>query len=108
MYEKEAIFITGDAKSSQNNPITKKFSQYFLALVVNRTTGKIIDVDCSATVDLTRRFVQSLFIGRHIDDPSLLEDISNRYFGSSQKAMIVAFQDALKKYHAITALSKKT
>ncbi|PTY76819.1 hypothetical protein B5V89_16705 [Heyndrickxia sporothermodurans] len=106
MYEKEAIFITGDAKSSQNNPITKKFSQYFLALVVNRTTGKIIDVDCSATVDLTRRFVQAIFIGRHIDDPSLVEDISNRYFGSSQKAMIVAFQDALKKYYAITALSK--
>ncbi|MFJ7756148.1 DUF3870 domain-containing protein [Peribacillus muralis] len=106
MYEKETIFITGDAKSSQNNPITMKFSQYFLALVVDRRDGKIIDVDCSATVDLTIRFVQSLFIGRQFDDPSIVEDITNRYYGSSQKAMVVAFQDALKKYQAITALSK--
>ncbi|WP_338751160.1 DUF3870 domain-containing protein [Bacillus sp. FJAT-52991] len=104
MYDKNTIFIIGDAKASQNNPITKKYNQYFLAIVVDQTDGKIIDVECSATVDITKHFVRSLFIGRHIDDPSIVEDISQRYFGSSQKALIVAFNDAQKKYQAITAL----
>lgn len=104
MYDKDTIFIIGDAKASQNNPITKKYNQYFLAIVVDRTDGKIIDVECSATVDITKRFIQSLFIGRHIDDPLIVDDINQRYFGSSQKALIVAFNDAQKKYQAITAL----
>lgn len=105
MYDKNTIYIIGDAKASQNNPITKKYNQYFLAIVVSQTDGKIIDVECSATVDITKRFIQSIFIGRPIDDPSIAEDISNRYFGSSQKALIVAFNDAQKKYQAITASS---
>ncbi|WP_203363733.1 DUF3870 domain-containing protein [Bacillus sp. REN10] len=104
MYDKNTIFIIGDAKAPQNNPITKKYNQYFLAIVVDETDGKIIDVECSATVDITKRFVQSLFIGRYIDDPSIAEDISQRYFGSSQKALMVAFNDVQKKYQEIAAL----
>ncbi|MCM3239223.1 DUF3870 domain-containing protein [Heyndrickxia oleronia] len=106
MYNENTIFIIGDAKASQNNPITKKFNQFFLAFVVDRTDGKIIDVECSATVNLTIRFIQSIFINRFMDDPIIVEDINQRYFGASQKALIVAYQDALKKYQTITALSK--
>ncbi len=107
MYNENTIFIIGDAKASQNNPITKKFSQFFLAMVIDPADGTIIDVECSATVNLTIRFVQSLFVGRHMDDPLIVESINRRYFGSSQKALVVAFHDAKLKYlQAITALSK--
>ncbi|MGW5891791.1 DUF3870 domain-containing protein [Priestia megaterium] len=103
MYDQDTIYIIGDAKAPQSNPITKKFNQYFLGLVVDKTNGKIIDVECSATIGLTVRFVQSIFIGRHISDPTLTDDINSRYFGSSQKALVVAFHDAQKKYQQITA-----
>ncbi|GGL62657.1 DUF3870 domain-containing protein [Sporolactobacillus putidus] len=102
-YNNDTIFIIGDSKSSQKNPITIKFHQFFLGLVVDRTNGRIIDVECSATIQMTVRFVRSLLIGRFMNDPSIVEEIRLRYFGSSQRALIVAFNDALKKYNQVVA-----
>lgn len=108
-YHKDTIYIIGDAKSSQKNPITLRFNQFFIGVVVDRASGRIVDAECSATIALTAHFVCSLLTGRLIDDPSIISDIEQRYFGSSQKALIVAFGDALKKYkqyRSQTALSK--
>lgn len=103
MYNNNTIFIIGDSKSSQNNPITLRFNQFFLGIVVDQTNGRIIDAECSATIPLTVRFIRSLFIGRYMNDPSIIEDIQRRYFGSSQKALIVAYHDAQKKYNQVAA-----
>lgn len=106
MYNHHTVYIIGDAKASQNNPITKKYNQYFLALVIDYTNDQIVDSECSATVGATNRFVYSLFVGRKINDPNIEIDIQRRYHGSSQKALIVAFNDAKTKYEqAKTALS---
>ncbi|WP_028975526.1 DUF3870 domain-containing protein [Sporolactobacillus terrae] len=108
-YPGDTIYLIGDAKSSQKNPITFQYSQFFIGLVVDPTNGRIIDADCSATIKLTSRFVRSLLMGRFMDDPNVLNEIEKRYFGSSQKALIVAFGDALKKfkqYQSDVALSK--
>ncbi|EHL79026.1 hypothetical protein HMPREF1015_02297 [Bacillus smithii 7_3_47FAA] len=102
-YDSDTIYIIGDAKAPLNNPITKHFNQYFIGLVVDRTSGKIVDVECSATIQLTVQFLKSIFVGKNIEDPVLIQEISQRYFGSSQKALIVAFQDAQKKYKRIVA-----
>ncbi|MDD9148808.1 MULTISPECIES: DUF3870 domain-containing protein [unclassified Sporolactobacillus] len=102
-YNDDTIFIIGDSKSSQKNPITIQFHQFFLGLVVDRTDGRIIDAECSATIELTVRFVRSLLVGRFINDSSIIDEIRLRYFGSSQRALIVAFNDALKKYNQVVA-----
>ncbi|MCL1631765.1 DUF3870 domain-containing protein [Sporolactobacillus sp. CPB3-1] len=109
VYHKNTIYIIGDAKSSQKNPITLRFNQFFIGIVIDQDSGRIVDADCSATIMLTVRFVRSLFIGRLMEDPEILVDLRQRYFGSSQKALIVAFGDALKKYRLYkseNALSK--
>ncbi|GAB6430975.1 DUF3870 domain-containing protein [Bacillus cereus] len=105
MYASNTIYIVGDAKSPQNNPITEKFKSYFVAFVIEKDTGKIVDADCSATIALTSQFVKYLFLHKNINDPDLLIQINNRYFGSSQKALLVALKDAQKKYNQIAALS---
>ncbi|WIY59102.1 DUF3870 domain-containing protein [Bacillus arachidis] len=105
MYASNTIYIEGDAKAPQNNPITEKFKSYFVAFVVEKDTGKIVDADCSATIALTSQFVKHLFLHRNMNDPQLVEEIRNRYFGSSQKALLVALKDAQKKYNQIAALS---
>jgi len=106
MYNQNTVYVIGDAKSPQNNPITKKYSQFFLALVVDAVSGEIVDSECSATIGLTNRFIHSLLVGRHVDDPAIVKDIRKRYVGSSQKALIVAYHDAKSKYEqAKTALS---
>ena len=85
MYASNTIYIVGDAKSPQNNPITEKFKSYFVAFVIEKDTGKIVDADCSATIALTSQFVKYLFLYKSINDPELVMEIKNRYFGSSQR-----------------------
>lgn len=106
MYDQNSVYVIGDAKASLNNPITKQYNQFFLALVIDSSTDEIIDGECSSTVELTNRFVRSLFIGHSIHDESIEDHISKRYHGASQKALIVAYRDAKTKYkQAKTALT---
>ncbi|MGY0691374.1 DUF3870 domain-containing protein [Virgibacillus sp. FSP13] len=103
MYNQITIYVIGDAKAPQNNPITKKYSQFFLALVINVTNDEIVDSECSSTIQLTNQFVRSLFIGRSVYDGNIEENVRKRYQGSSQKALIVAFHDAKNKYEQAKA-----
>ena len=67
--------------------------------------GKILACGVSATVGVTGDFVSSMFVGRSLlDDPdSIKRMLESRYFGSSQKALLVAFKDAQKKYNQVLA-----
>ena len=103
IFDENAIYIVGNAKSSQNNPITQLYGQFFLGFVVEKTGGKILAYGVSATISVTSDFVSSLFVGRSLldDAESVKKMVENRYFGSSQKAILVAFKDAQKKYNQI-------
>ncbi|MBA4536366.1 DUF3870 domain-containing protein [Bacillus aquiflavi] len=102
MYSPHTIYIIGDAKAPNNNPITQKFNAFFIGLVVDLNNGKIVDADCSSTIELTSQFVRSLLINEHIQNAeTIIHKIETRYFGSSQKGLIVAYKDALKKYQQI-------
>jgi hypothetical protein len=102
-FDENAIYIVGNAKSSQNNPITQLYGQFFLGFVVEKASGKILACGISATISVTSDFVSSLFVGRSLLDEaeSVKKLVENRYFGSSQKAILVAFKDAQKKYNQI-------
>ncbi|MDN5332406.1 MAG: hypothetical protein PWP45_1631 [Tepidanaerobacteraceae bacterium] len=107
-YSTNTIFIVGNSKTQQNNPITQVYGMFYLGFVVEKKTGSIVDVGASATLPITTEFIKSIFVGRNIesDADEIIRDIENRYFGSSQKAMIVAFKDALKKYLLIKSGKK--
>ncbi|WP_282937497.1 DUF3870 domain-containing protein [Paenibacillus sp. RC67] len=98
-YDKDTIYIIGDAQVSVNNPITQQFNAFFIGLVVDTTNHKIIDAGCSSTIPLTSEFVRTIFIGHDmLQFDSVADEIRRRYHGSSQKALIVAYKDAQKKY----------
>ena len=103
IFDENAIYIVGNAKSSQNNPITQLYGQFFIGFVVEKTVGKILACGVSATISVTSDFISSLFVGRSLldDAESVKKLLENRYFGSSQKAILVAFKDAQKKYNQI-------
>jgi len=102
-FDENTIYIIGNAKSQQNNPITHHYGQFFVGFVVERTGGKIVACGVSATINVTNEFVSSLFIGRTLLDnaETVQQQLESRYFGSSQKAILVAYKDAQKKYNRI-------
>ncbi|BDG45665.1 DUF3870 domain-containing protein [Parageobacillus sp. KH3-4] len=104
MFENNTVYIIGDAKAPSNNPITQQYKAFFIGLVVNKENSMIVDADCSATIELTKSFVKSLLVGRSIlDIDAVTKEIQTRYFGSSQKALIVAFKNASLKYQNIVS-----
>lgn len=108
-YDKDTLYVIGDAQASLNNPITQQYSAFFIGLVVDSTNHKIVDAGCSSTIPLTSDFVRSIFVGHsilHLEP--VADEIKHRYHGSSQKALIVAFKDAQKKYQSALQLRESS
>ncbi|XER14623.1 hypothetical protein SATMO3_49060 [Sporomusa aerivorans] len=103
MFADNTVYIVGNAKTQQNNPITHHYTQLFIGFVVEKDTGKIVTCASSVILPLTGEFITSLFSGRSMreDFEVIKQQIESRYFGSSQKAIVVAFKDAQKKFFRI-------
>ncbi|MDQ0185501.1 DUF3870 domain-containing protein [Cytobacillus kochii] len=102
MFPPNTLYIIGESKTSSNNAIMQQYNGFFIAFVVEKDSGKIIDAECSSTIGLTSAFIQSIFVGQSLlDSDFLLNEIETRYFGSSQKAIMVAYRNALIKYNQI-------
>lgn len=98
------IYLTGESKAPSNNPITDRWGLFFVGLVVDTGTHVIQAADCTATLSLTTTFVAELLVGHSLleDDP-LVETITTRYHGSSQKALVASVRNAAAKYRALAA-----
>lgn len=96
------LCVIGNAKTQSENPITHKYSQFFITFIVDSKTGTIEESEASMTLPLTARFVEGLFLGRSLAeiDEELLDRVRTRYLGSSQRAIVVAYKDAVKKFRA--------
>lgn len=101
-----SLFITGEAKAPSNNPITSQYGLFYVAFVIDGDTGRILDAECSATLALTKNFVRDLFVGECVIEEGLLKErVATRYHGSSQRALMTAFHNAVGKYRSIAGLS---
>lgn len=99
-YPKNSLYIVGNSKSQLSNPITQVYGQFFIGFIVENDSGKIIDVECNAIITLTNSILKDILIGENIASgyEVIKSHITERYLGSSQKAILVAFKDAQKKY----------
>ena len=82
------------------NAITKVYGTFYIAFEIIPETEEIIEVDCSRTLELTKDFIRRLFIGKKfVTDAEQIEaEVKRRYYGSSTKAIIVAYRDALETF----------
>ena len=103
MIKDETVYIIGEARTNLDNAITKIYGAFYIAFEVIPETGEIIAVDCSRTLELTKDFICRMFLNKRIeDDTEVIEaEVKRRYYGSSAKAIIVAYRDALKRYQKI-------
>lgn len=102
MDKRDTVYIVGDARTQEDNPITFQYGRFFIGIIVDRETDEIVDFECSAILDITNRFLRELFIGRKIPESykTIENELDERYFGSSKKAILVALKDAIKKYES--------
>ena len=85
--ERETLCIIGNAKSPKSDPITYRFVYFFITFIADAETGEIMDLEVSTALHL------------EVDD-ALLEKVHTRYLGTSQRAIQVAYKDAVRKYRA--------
>lgn len=98
----ETVYIIGDSRTNMDNAITVIYNSYYIAFEIDVSNDKIIDVGCTHTIDITENFIKKIFMGKNITDSDKIElEIQRRYHGTSQKALIVSYKDALKKYQTI-------
>jgi len=94
------VYVVGHGRTQSDNPIISVYSQFFVGFSVNVETDEVVDAAASVILEETKSFVRSLFIGKKFDGihTEIIEEIEKRYWGSSQRALIVAYKDAVKHY----------
>lgn len=104
MYGKDMILIVGQAKPSKEDAIYSLHGEFYVSLVVEKESGKIIDVECNTILSVTREFVASMFIGKSLKTnmAELEQDIRERYFALTQKPLIACMKDAHNRYMMVT------
>lgn len=93
-------YIVGNAKTNLDNPITKNYNRFFLAFIVSEKDDIILETEVSSILKITNSFVREIFVGKNFvkDQDKIIEEVERTYLGSSQKSIIVAYKDAIKKY----------
>ena len=86
----QTIYITGEARTTIDNAITKMFGTFYIAFEIILSTDEIVDVDCNATLRLTRDFVNRLFLNHNIiKDEEMLK--KEGYFQKMEVTFIIYF-----------------
>lgn len=103
MFNSNTVYVVGVSKSQLNNPITYQYGRFSLGLVIEKSSGEIIACSGTTTMPLTNQFLESIFCGKNIftDDKIIQDDFESRYIGASQKAILVAYRDAKKRFQML-------
>lgn len=107
-YPENSILVVGNSQTTGFNPINQQFGSFFITFILLRETGEIIDCGVSVTLGVTDRFLRGILLGKCLleDEKKVVAEVQSRYFGSSQKAVIAAYRDAMKKYREVASERK--
>ena len=84
----QSYYIIGESRTNADNAITKMYGSFYMAF---------------------EEYLKRLFIGRNFPkiDSWLEKKLEQCYGGSSRKAVLVAYQNALKRYQMMRRGGKK-
>ncbi len=99
-----SVYVIGESRTNADNAITKIYGSFYMAFEIDNFTYKVLDFGCTHTVGVTERYLSKLFIGKNFPDIDewLEKDLEKYYGGSSRKAVIVSYKDALKRWQNMT------
>lgn len=99
-----SVFVIGESRTNADNAITKMYGTFYMAFEVDDVDDRVIDFSCTHTISTTETYLRKLFLGQYFPEiDAWLEDtLSQRYGGSSRRAVLVAYRDALKRWRQMT------
>lgn len=93
------IFVSGYAKLPKGITAEELYKVIGIGLVVYKSTGEIIEADCTLATDTGKRFIIELLKGKNINQVDrIIEEIKTRYFGHAKKALISALKMCHEKF----------
>ncbi|MEA3422585.1 MAG: DUF3870 domain-containing protein [Bacillota bacterium] len=96
------ILITAYAKLPNGITATELYKVVGVALLVDRKTSLIKDIECSLVTELAKNYIKGIVIGKTLNDISaIVEDFELNYYGSAKKAIISAVKIASEKYNEL-------
>lgn len=96
-------FVIGESRTNSDNAITSIYGSFYMAFEVDRETETVVRFSCTHTIDLTEQFLQDMFVGRSFPaiDDWLDATLKKYYGGSSRRAVLTGYRDALKRYRTM-------
>ncbi|NLY44714.1 MAG: DUF3870 domain-containing protein [Tissierella sp.] len=101
VYSDQSVYFSASSKLPSSIPSGEVYDSLNIGFVIDKSTGVIEDVSVTLLSAGATRFLMYLIIGfnLHDGDPEeLINEIKTRYFGGSQKAIIVATRLVIQKY----------
>jgi hypothetical protein len=97
---KKTVFVSGYAKLPGKIPSNVVYGSVGVFLVVNTTDGIILDADFSLISRTSKELLWTIFVGKCVDKDrqSILSELSQRYLGYAQKALIAATNNLFERY----------
>lgn len=107
--ESDKIFVTGYAKVPKGITANELYSVIGMGMVVYKSTGEILDVDCTLATRTGRKYIQELLVGKNIKNlDGIIEELKRKYFGHAKKAVISALKMCFEKYEAALSQDYET
>ena len=96
-------FVIGESRTNSDNAITKIYGSFYVAFEVDGESEEVLAFQCTHTLGLTEDFLKQWFIGQTFPQIGdwLEQELERRYGGSSRRAVLTAYRDALKRYRAM-------
>lgn len=101
MYSDNSVYFSASSKLPSSIPSGQVYESLNIGLVIDTKTGVIEDVSVTLLSSGATRFLMYLMVGFNLherDPEELLHIIKTRYFGASQKAIIVATRAVIQRY----------
>lgn len=96
------ILLTGYARLPKGITAAELYKTVGIAVLVDRKTGIILDIECSLATDLAKEFVSRLAKGHNLKEFQKIEkEFDKHYYGSAKKAIITAIKSCCDQYNQI-------
>lgn len=98
-----SYFVVGESRTNADNSITRIYGSFYMAFEVDAESRKVVGFNCTHTLPLTEDYLRRLFLDEVFPDIDQWLDstLHQCYGGSSRKAVVTSYRDALKRYNAM-------